>query len=112
MDQQLRDLPGRCGSAGSTPGDNIIIHIKKKREETDRDHSSNEKSEPIGIERVTIAGIDRGLTVDAIRRMELGQLLDYCEEWNRIHDQSGEDNKKETVHKRKATQADWDAFFA
>lgn len=44
--------------------------------------------------------------------MELGQLLDYCEEWNRIHDQSGKDNKKKTVHKRKATQADWDAFFA
>lgn len=44
--------------------------------------------------------------------MELGQLVDYCDEWNRLHDQSGENNKKEKVHKRKATQADWDAFFA
>lgn len=48
--------------------------------------------------------------------MELGQVVDYCTEWNRIHepddsDQDGKSKKKEKVTKRKATQADWDAFF-
>lgn len=48
----------------------------------------------------------------ALRRMELGQIVDYCTEWNRIHEpeESGK-KKKEKVKKRKATQADWDAFF-
>lgn len=50
----------------------------------------------------------------ALRRMELGQIVDYCTEWNRIHEsdnQDGKSKKKEKVTKRKATQADWDAFF-
>ena len=49
------------------------------------------------------------MTLDAIKRMELGQLVDYCDEWNRMHDESREETP--TVTKRKATQADWDAFF-
>ena len=49
----------------------------------------------------------------ALRRMELGQIVDYCTEWNRIHEPEDDkgSKKKEKVTKRKATQADWDAFF-
>lgn len=50
----------------------------------------------------------------ALRRMELGQIVDYCTEWNRIHEPEDSEKggkKKEKVKKRKATQADWDAFF-
>lgn len=50
--------------------------------------------------------------------MEIGQLVDYIEEYNRMHDQkqgrrSGKKNEPEpdTVNRRKATQADWDAFL-
>ena len=63
---------------------------------------------------MTIAGADRGLTVDAMQDMEIGQIVDYVEEYNRIHDPDR--NKKkgkedEPVERRVATQADWDAFF-
>ena len=61
---------------------------------------------------VTIAGVDRGLTVDAIKEMELGQLVDYVTEYNRMHDYGPSGSKKEDKPKRrKATQADWDAFW-
>lgn len=51
--------------------------------------------------------------------MEMGQVVDFCVEWNRIHNPDEEDGseskegtkKKEKVIKRKATQADWDDFF-
>ena len=56
------------------------------------------------------------MTVDALRRMELGQIVDYCIEWNKIHEEQEEgdsstSNKAEQGTKRKATQADWDALF-
>ena len=61
---------------------------------------------------VTIAGVDRGLTVDAIKEMELGQLVDYVTEYNRMHDYKDPGSKKEDKPKRrKATQADWDSFW-
>ncbi len=61
---------------------------------------------------VTIAGVDRGLTVDAIKEMELGQLVDYVTEYNRMHDYETSGSKKEDKPKRRmATQADWDAFW-
>lgn len=47
--------------------------------------------------------------------MEIGQVVDYCLEWNKIHepdDESGSGNKKQTKpKKRKATQSDWDALM-
>ncbi len=54
------------------------------------------------------------MTVDALRRMELGQIVDYCIEWNKIHEEQEEGDsstKSEQGTKRKATQADWDALF-
>lgn len=45
--------------------------------------------------------------------MELGQIVDYIEEYNRIHDTSGKEpngkHKEET--RREATQADWNALL-
>ena len=46
--------------------------------------------------------------------MTIGQIVDYVEEYNRIHgenEESGKRKKKEEVVRRKATQADWDAIF-
>ncbi len=62
---------------------------------------------------VTIAGVDRGLTVDAIKEMELGHLVDYVMEYNRMHDYKdpGSEPGKEKPKRRKATQADWDNFW-
>lgn len=47
--------------------------------------------------------------------MELGQVIDYVYEYNDLHGyskkQSGGKEEKEEPQIRKATQADWDAFW-
>ena len=44
--------------------------------------------------------------------MELGQLVDYIIEWNNVHcEETGGEKEKPKETKRKATQADWNAFF-
>lgn len=56
-----------------------------------------------------IACIDRGLAPEDVKRMDLGHIIDYCIEYNELHDV--EPKEKERPKKRKATQADWDALF-
>lgn len=54
------------------------------------------------------------MTFDAIKHMELGQLVDYVVEWNNVHSEEIDDgtkHKKKKTKTREATQADWDAFF-
>jgi len=53
-----------------------------------------------------------------MRDMEIGQIIDYVEEYNRMHklsDRSGsgrnKQKEKEPDTRRAATQADWDAFL-
>lgn len=60
-----------------------------------------------------MAGTGRGLAVNDIKRMEIGEFVDFCIEWNEwnLPDDEGSKDKKEEVTKRKATQADWNAFF-
>lgn len=60
---------------------------------------------------VAIAGADRGLTVDAMMDMEIGQIVDYVEEYNRMHGDSSGTKKEKEDTRRVATQADWDAFL-
>lgn len=48
--------------------------------------------------------------------MEIGQVIDYVEEYNRMHsDKRGShkasDKKQEDVVRRVATQSDWDALL-
>lgn len=58
---------------------------------------------------ITIAAIDRGLDFEGMKEMEIGQIVDYCIQWNEIHDP--DDTKKKRKNKRKANQADWDSFL-
>lgn len=44
-----------------------------------------------------------------MRRMDIGQIVDYCIEFNEAHEIKDEKQKADT--RRAATQADWDAFF-
>lgn len=57
-----------------------------------------------------ISCIDRGLQPSDVKQMDLGHIIDYCIEYNRLHD-LGEDDKEDKPKKRKANQRDWDAFF-
>lgn len=48
-----------------------------------------------------------------MKEMELGQVVDYVIEYNDLHSTAGTDPKAEPEQPkvRKATQADWDAFW-
>lgn len=48
-----------------------------------------------------------------IRRMQIGQLVDFCIEYNERERkaQKAQEKKAKGQSKRKATQADMDAFF-
>lgn len=46
-----------------------------------------------------------------MRDMEIGQIVDYVEEYNLMHGEKSEKKEKEKIVKRKATQADWDALM-
>ena len=81
-----------------------IFHFIKKRPKP----SDDDSKESIDLNTVMVAAIARGLTYDAIQEMEIGQIVDFCIEYNKMN---GAEEEKPKPKKRKATQADWDAFF-
>ena len=52
-----------------------------------------------------MAGIERGLSYEAMQDMTIGQVVDFCIEYN------NRNTEKKKPKKRKATQSDIDAFF-
>ena len=54
---------------------------------------------------ITLSALERGLTMTDIRRMTLGQIVDFVIEYNNRNEK---DNRPKRVE---ATQADIDAFF-
>lgn len=57
--------------------------------------------------------MERGLTISDMRKMQLGQVIDFCIEYNnrekRLAKERERQEKKGTT--RKATAADYKAFF-
>lgn len=43
--------------------------------------------------------------------MEIGQVVDYVAEFNRMHNAGGAAGGNNTPTRRRATQADWDALM-
>ena len=62
------------------------------------------------VHTVTIAAIDRGLTLEGVMKMDLGAILDYCKEWNEIH-RGNDEEESGGVGIRDATQEDIDRFL-
>lgn len=60
-----------------------------------------------------IAGIDRGLRIEDIKSMEIGQLVDYVIDYNRIHgyDELEVEPGRKKATAREATAADWDNMW-
>lgn len=62
-----------------------------------------------------LAGIERGLTLADIKRMQLGQLVDFCLAFNERHNDEApeqtEAKQKPTKKYRKATQEEIKAYF-
>ncbi len=56
--------------------------------------------------------MERGLTITDMRRMTLGSVVDFCIDWNERHERAERAAKqKPKPQRRRATQADIDAFF-
>jgi len=49
--------------------------------------------------------------VDDMRRMDIGHIVDFIIEYNEAHDVNDDNKATQKPKRRKATQADWDAFF-
>lgn len=78
-----------------------------------RDAKGQRDSAGIGIDEIILAGIERGLTMSDIRRMQLGQLVDFVITYNERRERSEKAQKRaeKRATKRKATQDDINSFF-
>lgn len=54
---------------------------------------------------IILAGIERGLTYDAIEQMTIGQVVDFCIEYN------NRNKEEKKTDRRKATREDYRLFF-
>lgn len=54
---------------------------------------------------IILAGIERGLSYEAMRHMTIGQVVDFCIEYN------NRNKEKKKPDKRKATKSDFHNFF-
>jgi hypothetical protein len=54
-------------------------------------------------------GQSYGLSFEAMRKMSVGSITDYCIEGANQRKKAEKEEKK--PKRRKATQADWDSFF-
>ena len=70
--------------------------------------SSNEEGSAVTIEDIMIGALSRGLSYDAIEKMTIGQIVDFCIIYNK---QNAEENETTKPKSRAATQTDWNAFF-
>lgn len=54
---------------------------------------------------IMMAGIERGLSYDAIQKMTIGQVVDFCIEYN------NRNKEEKKTDRRKATREDYRLFF-
>ena len=68
--------------------------------------------EIVSLDTIILAGIERGLSLDDIRGMQVGQVVDFVIAYNerqKRFEKEQEDSEK--PKKRRATQSEIDAFF-
>ena len=113
MGAAVRSVPVRRVIAGSVLARFARANdVKKLDTPAERNRRTAGKIERVTLNDVILAGIERGLTVSDIRRMTLGQVVDFCIDYNKRQETAEEQAKrKPRPKKRKATQADIDSFF-
>ena len=76
-------------------------------------NSAEEKESKIDLETVIIAGLERGLSMQDVRVMQIGQLIDFIEVYNARQKEAEKAQIREETRgkRRKATQNDIDSFF-
>ena len=69
--------------------------------------------EPLTLETIILAGMERGLTMADIRKMQLGTVVDFVIEYNNRQKKAEEraEHASKVKHYRRASQAEIDAFL-
>lgn len=75
--------------------------------------SDGQDDSAVTLDTVILAGLERGLTIADLREMQLGQVVDFIIAHNkRLQEaEKAEETRRNKPRKRKATQADINAFF-
>jgi hypothetical protein len=82
---------------------------RKPKEKTSAEKEENN----ITLDDIILAGLERGLTMSDIRRMQLGQVVDFCIAYNERQKEAEKMAKKaeKRAQKRRANQNDINAYF-
>lgn len=94
------------GAYRSRPG------IAKKLEKAGGD-KDDAPAEQIGLDDIILAGLERGLTMADMRKMQIGQIVDFIITYNDRQKaaEKAEKRAEKRGKRRKGTQADINAFF-
>ena len=82
-------------------------------DEAEAGREKDEKDEPLTLDTIVLAALERGLTMSDVRRMQLGQVVDFVIEHNKRQKKAerAAEHAKKVKHYRRATQAEIDAFL-
>lgn len=98
-------FPSRCNFTESIKVNHGKYGINKKLETPSK---PGENDEAIQLDTIIVGAIARGLSYEGVNNMSIGQVVDYCIEYNKINKiENSKDEDKKAVT-REATQADWD----
>ena len=114
MGKTVWRISGGCDRSGSIQvGIQRDDQFKKLEKDERGDEKRSSGKERIDLDTIILAGIERGLSMSDIRRMQIGQIVDYCISYNERQEQAEKQAKKEQKFgkKRKANQNDINAFF-
>ena len=114
MGETVRCISGRCNSSSDLRnGSEGFCQLKKLEEAEESERKRKDDSASVDLNTVILAGLERGLTMTDIRRMTIGQVVDFVIDYNNRQKRSEEQAKKEEKRgkKRKATQNDINSFF-
>ena len=113
MGEAVRRVPARRSGSGSFRYGYEGIHKLKKLEEAEESRRKHQDSSAVKLDDIILAGLERGLTMSDIRRMQVGQLVDFVIAYNERQKAAEKAHKRAEKHgtKRKASQNDINAFF-
>ena len=87
--------------------------MRKLKKLTEDSEGDSESEESVSLNTIILAGVERGIDIQTLKGMTIGEAVDLCIEYNERARQSheAEEVREQRGNRRKATQADWDSFF-
>ena len=115
MGERARGIPDRRSGTGSDRLSGKGRRKLKKLEEAEGSQSKTKSTsaEKVELDDIILSATERGLTMDDLRHMTLGQVVDFCIAYNKRQDRANKAQKYTEKHgtRRKATQSDINSFF-